>query len=66
MELQFALEVLKISPEEAKGLWSPLAAIIHLGAAGITQGKWLMNSIIHLGICSYWPSFMDDTAKREG
>ncbi len=39
MELQFALEALDISTEEAKGLWAPIAAIFHLGAAGISVGN---------------------------
>ncbi len=39
MELQFALEALDISTDEAKGLWAPIAAIFHLGAAGISLGE---------------------------
>lgn len=38
MQLQFALEALDISTEEAKGLWAPIAAIFHLGAAGVASG----------------------------
>ncbi|XP_065055374.1 unconventional myosin-XVIIIa-like isoform X2 [Rhopilema esculentum] len=38
MQLQFALEALDISSEEARGLWAPVAAIYHLGAAGVSTG----------------------------
>ena len=39
MQLQFALEALDISSEEARGLWAPVAAIYHLGAAGVSTGN---------------------------
>eukprot|EP00794_Sanderia_malayensis_P013873 gene13873-15321_t len=38
VELQFALEALDLSSDEARGLWAPIAAIFHLGAAGISPG----------------------------
>ena len=37
-EIEFALQVLGISQEDAKGIWSVLAAVYHLGSAGITVG----------------------------
>ena len=36
--IQNCLEILGISEEEAKGLWSLLAAIYHLGHAGVKKG----------------------------
>ena len=44
-EIEFALQMLGISEEEAKGIWSILAAICHLGCAGISVGK-------HANYCS--------------
>lgn len=37
--IQNCLEILGISDEEALGLWSLLAAIYHLGYAGVKKGK---------------------------
>lgn len=37
-EIEFALQMLEISEEEAKGIWCILAAICHLGCAGISVG----------------------------
>ncbi|XP_048583145.1 unconventional myosin-XVIIIa-like isoform X2 [Nematostella vectensis] len=37
-ELEFALNMLGISADEAKAIWSTLAAIYHLGSAGVTIG----------------------------
>ena len=42
-EIEFALQVLGISDEEAKGIWAILAAICHLGCAGISVGKHTSN-----------------------
>ena len=39
-ELEFALQMLGISEDEAKGIWAILAAICHLGSAGIAVGKY--------------------------
>ena len=38
-EIEFAVQMLGISEEEAKGIWSILAAICHLGCAGISVGE---------------------------
>ena len=38
--IQNCLEILEISQEEAQGLWSLLAAIYHLGYAGVKKGEW--------------------------
>ena len=46
MQLQFALEALDISADEAKGLWAPIAAIFHLGAAGVASGRNLLWSLV--------------------
>jgi len=37
--IQNCLDILGISEEEALGLWSLLAAIYHLGFAGVKKGK---------------------------
>lgn len=39
-EIEFALNMLGITPDEAKAIWSTLAAIYHLGGAGITMGRY--------------------------
>lgn len=36
--IQNCLEILEISQDEAQGLWSLLAAIYHLGHAGVKRG----------------------------
>lgn len=36
--IQNCLEILGISEDEAMGLWSLLAAIYHLGFAGVRKG----------------------------
>jgi myosin heavy subunit len=41
-EIEFALNMLGITPDEAKAIWCSLAAIYHLGGAGITMGKLLL------------------------
>lgn len=38
--IQNCLDILEISQEEAQGLWSLLAAIYHLGYAGVKKGEW--------------------------
>ena len=38
--IQNCLEILGISQEEALGLWSLLAAIYHLGFAGVKKGEF--------------------------
>ena len=48
-EIEFALQMLGISEEEAKGIWAILAAICHLGCAGVAVGKYA----IYLNFCSY-------------
>jgi len=40
--------MLGISEEEAKGVWAILAAICHLGCAGVAVGKYT----IYLNLCS--------------
>ena len=45
-EIEFALQMLGISEEEAKGIWAILAAICHLGCSGVAVGKCVI----------YWPS----------
>ena len=37
--IQNCLEILEISPEEALGVWSLLAAIFHLGFADVKKGE---------------------------
>lgn len=44
-EIEFAVQVLGISEEEAKGIWSILAAICHLGYAGISVGEFPVNLV---------------------
>lgn len=39
-EIEFAMQMLGISDEEAKGIWAILAAICHLGCAGISVGMY--------------------------
>lgn len=48
MQLQFALEALDIASDEAKGLWAPIAAIYHLGAAGVSTGKHFHSLVLLL------------------
>lgn len=44
--IQNCLEILGISEEEALGLWSLLAAIYHLGFAGVKKGiKWSLKAL---------------------
>ena len=38
-ELEFALQMLAISQDEAKAIWSILAAICNLACAGVTVGE---------------------------
>ncbi|XP_031549200.1 unconventional myosin-XVIIIa-like [Actinia tenebrosa] len=38
-EIEFALNMLGITSDESKAIWSTLAAIYHLGGAGITMGS---------------------------
>lgn len=47
-EIEFAFQMLGISEEEAKGIWAILAAICHLGCAGVTVGNYYS-----LLTCSY-------------
>ena len=42
-EIEFALQMLGISEEEAKGIWAILAAICHLGCAGVAVGKCIIQ-----------------------
>lgn len=58
-EIEFAFQMLGISEEEAKGIWAILAAICHLGCAGVTVGNYynLLN-------CSY--KWMDCEAIKAG
>ena len=42
-EIEFALQMLGISEEEAKGIWAILAAICHLGCAGVAVGKCVIQ-----------------------
>ena len=42
-EIEFALQMLGISEEEAKGIWTILAAICHLGCAGVAVGKCIVQ-----------------------
>ena len=39
-EIEFAMQMLGISDEEEKGIWAILAAICHLGCAGISVGRY--------------------------
>lgn len=51
-EIEFALQMLNISDEEAKGIWIILAAICHLGCAGVSVGKYTSYSFIHIILLS--------------
>ena len=42
-EIEFALQMLGISEEESKGIWAILAAICHLGCAGVAVGKYTIS-----------------------
>lgn len=37
--IRAAMDVLSVSPEEQSAIWSVLAAIYHLGTAGVARGK---------------------------
>ena len=63
MELQFALEALDISSEEAKGLWTPVAAIFHLGSAGISTGM-LQTKIAFTRCRNYLKTIKNVTVKN--
>ena len=47
-EIEFALQMLGISEEEAKGIWAILAAICHLGCAGVAVGKCIVHIIVYV------------------
>ena len=44
--IQNCLDILGISDEEAMGLWSLLAAIYHLGFAGVRKGRFMRGRAI--------------------
>ena len=49
-EIEFALQMLGISEEEAKGIWAILAAICHLGCAGVAVGVCIIQLSLKLNI----------------
>ena len=53
--IQNCLEILGISEEEAMGLWSLLAAIYHLGFAGVRKGRvtWVWPGGLREGGCGF-------------
>lgn len=48
--IQNCLEILGISEEEAMGLWSLVAAIYHLGFAGVRKGEPIQSDWHSLGV----------------
>lgn len=72
-EIEFAMQMLGISDEEAKGIWAILAAICHLGCAGISVGRCniyckesirLLTSKISLS-CSSRPKVEEMTKENQ-
>lgn len=56
-EMEFAVQVLGLSEEEAKGIWSILAAICHLGCAGISVGECTVT-LVRKHRCYRSPGFL--------
>ena len=54
MEIEFALQMLGISEEEAKGIWATLAAICHLGCAGVTVGKYTIYLTFYTNVVTVY------------
>ena len=44
--VQKAMTTLNVSEEEAKGIWSLIAAIYHLGYAGVRKGRVIIYCIV--------------------